>query len=111
MALPDHWPNPVRKWGLKGPVQAAPLLARLSALKALLDAPDARARRLAFHLARRRPGPIIPPCLNQPGVPRRYGTELSAIYDALAQAIWTAGRARPPPLGPAPKLGPRIRRL
>lgn len=108
---PDHWPDPARDWLPTNPIHSAPLLVRLSALKALLDAPEVRARRLAFHMARHRPGLIIPPGSDHTGVPRRYGTEASAIYQAMAQAIYTAGRARPPPLDPVPRPGPRIRRL
>ena len=92
------------------PVLAAPLLARLSALKALLEAPTARAKRLAFHLARHRPGWLMPPG-REAHVPRRFGTELSALYEGLAQAIISASKIRPPPLGPAPNPGPRIRAL
>ena len=94
----------------RGPVEAAPLLARLSALKALIEAPEQRARRLAFHLARKRPGPLFPQ-LDRRRVPRRYGTELSALYTALGAAVTEASRARPPPLGPRPRAGPRIRQL
>ena len=86
----------------KSAILAAPYLTRLRTLKSLLDAPTARARRLAFHLARRRPGPIFTPDAGGTNLPRRYGTEVSAIYTSLA---------RPPPLGPMPREGPRIRLL
>lgn len=94
-----------------GPQCAAPFLARLRVFEALLKAPQARARRLAFYLARRRPGPIAPPGFGRPGLPPRYGTEVSAIYHGLGVAILQAGRARPPPLGPTLRAGPRIRPL
>jgi len=94
-----------------GPVQAAPLLARLAALRALVDAPEARAQRLAFHIARRRPGRLVAPP-DRAAFPRRlFGTEAGALHDAMAQAICEHSRARPPPLGPAPCAGPRIRSL
>lgn len=96
-------------------IHAAPLLARLSHLQALLAAPERRARKLAFCMARRRPGSVLPPGLGgglgREGVPRRYGTEVSSLYASLAHAILTAGRARPPPLGPRPRPPPRIRLL
>ena len=92
-------------------IPAGPLIAHFYYLKTLLEQPEKRARHLAFHLARRRPGLVIPPGLNQKGVPNRYGTEVSALYDAMAQGIWNASRARPPPLGPVPRPPPRIRLL
>lgn len=92
-------------------IPAAPLLARLAQLQALITAPEARARRLAFHMARARPGPVLPPGFGRIGVPRHYGPEVSALYASLASAILTASRARPPPLGPAPRAPPRIRCL
>lgn len=92
-------------------VPAGSLIAHFHYLKALLEQPEKRARHLAFQLARRRPGLVIPPGVNQKGVPNRYGTEVSALYDAMAQGIWNAGRARPPPIGPVPKPPPRIRML
>ncbi|MEM7766305.1 MAG: hypothetical protein AAF253_02325 [Pseudomonadota bacterium] len=104
-AATPHWqPRETAIW-------ATPLLRRLSALKALVDAPEARARRLALHLARRRPGLLVVPGRHGAVQPRRFGTELSTLYHALAQAILTASRARPPPLGPRPRAGPRIRTL
>ncbi|MEM7766065.1 MAG: hypothetical protein AAF253_01090 [Pseudomonadota bacterium] len=93
------------------PVWAAPLLARLAALKAIIDAPEARARRLAFHIARKRPGLLIPPPYRGPSSGRLFGTEAGALHDGLGQAIMEQTRARPPPLGPAPRAGPRIRAL
>ncbi len=94
----------------KGLIPADPLLSRLRHLKALLEAPDKRARRLAFHLARKRPGLIAPPGFAA-RFRSRYGTEISALYDSLGPAILDASRARPPPLGPVPRPGPRITRL
>jgi len=103
--LSDPWADP--QPGNRGPVVAAPLLARLSALKALLEAPEIRARRLAFHLARRRPGWLLAPG-REAHIGRRWGTELSALYDAMATAILEASKARPPPWGPVPKPEPRL---
>lgn len=92
-------------------VPAAPYLSRLAALGRLIDAPEARARRLAWVLARRRVGLVRAPGRGPGDVPLRYGTEVSALYRALAPAILNASRARPPPLGPKPKPPPRIRVL
>jgi len=78
-------------------IEAAPLVARLSALKALLEDPAARARRLAFHISRKRPGPLLAPG-REAHVPRRWGTELSALYEAMAARIQTLSHERPPPL-------------
>ena len=110
-------PEELREWGAcfpalspgSEPVQAAPLLARLAALRALLNAPNARARRLAFHLARRRPGLLLAPDHTDAHLPRRFGTEVSMLYAGLSPAILAASRARPPPLGACPRVGPRIR--
>ncbi len=92
------------------PILASPLLQRLSQLKALIDAPQARARRLAFCLARRRSGLLFAPGLAH-ALPYRYGTEISMLYTGFAQAIQNLSRARPPPIGPVPRPPPRIRRL
>ncbi|MEM9938751.1 MAG: hypothetical protein AAF768_07890 [Pseudomonadota bacterium] len=93
------------------PVLAAPLLARLRALKTLALDPEGRARRLAWNMARRRPGPTLAPDTFREAVPRRYGTELSMLYDAMGQGIVCASKERPPPLGPRLKPAPRIRAL
>ena len=93
------------------PIPAAPLLARLRALSNLAKAPETRARRLAWTLARKRPGPILTPDLKRRYVPARYGTEVSAIYHGFHAEIIKASRARPPPLGPVRRPPPRIRTL
>lgn len=94
-----------------GPYPSAPLFARLAMLGDLLTNPHGRARRLAFHLARRRPGLLLAPNPLMATSLRRFGTEISMQFDAMAVAMITAARARPPPLGPLPRAGPRIRRL
>lgn len=92
-------------------VPAAPLLARLNALSDLAKSPMARARRLAWHMARHKAGLILAPDLYRGYVPRRYGTEVSASYDAMGHDIIETSRIRPPPLGPVARPPPRIRRL
>ena len=94
-----------------GPIPAAPLLEKLSALKTLIANPEARARRLAYTLARKRPGPLLAPDIHRGLVPNRLGTEISSLYQGLAAQIGTLSRGRPPPLGPAPRAPPRIRML
>ncbi|MEO0549449.1 MAG: hypothetical protein AAFZ91_05975 [Pseudomonadota bacterium] len=106
-AILDPWGERVRT---AGPVQTAPLVARLKALKTLLEAPTERAKRLAFHLARRRPGPLLAPGRHA-DVPRRWGTELSMLYEGMAESIRKLSQARPPPLDPVAKPPPRIRLL
>ena len=92
-------------------VSGAVWLARLAALKRLIDAPEKRARRLAWHLARRRAGLLLAPGSGARDVPARFGTQASALYAGMAPAIVAASRARPPPLGPRQKAPPRIRGL
>ncbi len=91
-------------------VYARPLLEHLSRLKALIDAPEARARRLAWHLARRRHGVMIAP-RGRTRVPARWGTEGSALFDAMAVGINRLSHVRPPPLPPPKRAGPRVRML
>ncbi|GAB5457433.1 MAG: hypothetical protein Hens3KO_04630 [Henriciella sp.] len=113
------WPGidlPLSPENTRGPhpfskVPAEPMLASLSHLKTLLAAPETRARRLAFYLARYRPGLLAPPGLGQRGVPSRYGSEPGTLYLSMGTAIIKAGRHRPPWLGPRPRAGPRIRCL
>ncbi len=112
--FPNSRPAPVGlspRSGPAAPVPAAPILQRVSVLQALYSEPEKRARRLAFFLSRRRPGILPAPGIDRPSIPRRYGTELSGLYDSFCLSIHTASRARPPPLGPLCGKGPRIRRL
>lgn len=55
-------------------VPAAPFLDRLVALKAIIDAPEARAKRLALHMARRRPGWLLAPDFGRKLLPANVGT-------------------------------------
>ncbi|NBC20961.1 MAG: hypothetical protein GVY06_07975 [Alphaproteobacteria bacterium] len=93
-----------------GPVVARALLKRLCDLRGLIDHPAPRARRLAWYLARRRPGWLLAP--DGPAGPSgRFGTEMSAIFDAMKALAERASRVRPAPRGPAPRPPPRIRAL
>ncbi|MEM9939212.1 MAG: hypothetical protein AAF768_10215 [Pseudomonadota bacterium] len=111
------WPGLTIYAEPKGPprrgvqVPAAPLLEKLRALQTLMEAPDTRARQLAFLIARRRPGPLLAPDLWRCLVRARDGTERSAFYTAMGHAIARLSRSRPPPLGPVPRPLPRVRRL
>lgn len=112
-APPDLWTAPKHSLPKhrepRADILAAPLLEQWRSLKALIADPDARAKRLAYTLARRRPGRLLVPKQND--VPRRFGTEISALYDCMAMEIIDAARARPPPLGPILRAPPRIRVL
>lgn len=80
-------------------------LDRLDYLYALAKAPTAKARRLAFSLARSHHGILMAPYVP----PRRlhhWGREVSALSDAMAFQIMTKSRLRPPPL-PPPRRGPK----
>lgn len=110
-AWPYDWNRLPRYTRSPGPVMAAPLLGRLASLTALVMSPQGRARRLAFYLARRRPGLVLAPQLSQKPMPARFGTEVSALYDAMATHIVEVSRARPPPLGALARPPPRIRSL
>ncbi len=92
-------------------IDPAPLISHFRTLKKLLAAPEDRARRLAFHLARRKTGLILPPDLYSALIRNRDGTEVSALYRVMARDIQARSRERPPPIGPRPRPPPRIRRL
>lgn len=89
------------------PVPARPLLEHLARLRMIAEAPETRARRLAFHLARSRPGVMLPPKRGV-GVANRWGVEASALYTAMGQGILNASRSRPPPLPPPRVARPTI---
>lgn len=81
------------------------LMDRLDHLYALAKDPCAKARRLAFTLARSRHGILMAPHV-PPRRLHRWGLEVSALSDAMAMQIITKSRSRPPPL-PPPKRGPK----
>jgi hypothetical protein len=85
---------PISKW-----------LAQLGYLHAIAKDPFAKARRLAFSLARCRHGILMAPP-SPPHLLRRCGTEISATFDAMAFNIMEKSRTRPPPL-PPPRRGPK----
>jgi hypothetical protein len=105
--------NPVRKshnadWRY-GPVEIdmAKLYAQIDFLSKIAANPTAKAKRLAFHLARTYQGMII-----APQGPKRiagyWGTEVRASFDAMSAAVLTKSRNRPPPLPPPRTHWPMI---
>jgi hypothetical protein len=105
-ALPDdlfpadrHGPGAGSTAQEQSEVPLSALFAKLDAMAAILADPLPRARRLALHLRRARPGTPLAPGDTAPAL-RRYGTTLSASYDAMGFAISQASRTRPPPLPP-----------
>jgi hypothetical protein len=79
-------------------------LAQLDYLHAVIKDPIAKARRLAFSLARQRHGLLMAPSQHS-RVMRGQGTECTAIFSAMAFQIIQKSRTRPPPL-PPPRRGP-----
>jgi hypothetical protein len=100
------------KTGYSGPVEVnmAKLYAKLDFLAAIAADPMAKAKRLAFHLARTYEGPIMAP-QGPKRIAGRWGTEVRACYDAIAAAIMTKSRNRPPPLPPPRTHYPTIIKL
>ena len=70
-----------------GPVQAAPILARLAALQELLAAPEAHARRLARTLERQRKAGEAAPMALPMTRTHRLPPELGAIATALPELL------------------------
>jgi hypothetical protein len=89
------------------PINMTKLYAQLDFLAQIAANPIAKAKRLAFHLARKRHGIIMA----QQGPKRiagRWGTQVSASFDAMAASIITQSRNRPPPLPPPRNQWPTI---
>jgi hypothetical protein len=93
------------------PVDMTKLYAQLDFLARVAANPLAKAKRLAFHLARTRPynkyGIIRPPEGPQ-RIAGRWGTEVRASFDAMWASIMTQSRNRPPPLPPPRNQWPMI---
>jgi hypothetical protein len=84
--------------------------AQLDFLSKIAANPVAKAKRLAFHLARQRHGIIMAP-QGPPRIAGRWGTQVSASFDAMAASIITKSRNRPPPLPPPRNQWPTITAL
>jgi hypothetical protein len=95
-----------------GPVDVnmAKLYAQLDFLSKIAANPIAKAKRLAFHLARSHHGIIMAPA-GPKRIAGRWGTQVSASYDAIAGDIMTKSRNRPPPLAPPRTHWPTITAL
>jgi hypothetical protein len=104
--------KPVQRLGYRGPVEIdmAKLYAQLDYLSKLASNPTAKAKRLAFHLARTHQGIIMAPT-GPKRIAGRWGTQVSASYDGIAESIMTKSRNRPPPLPPPRNYWPTITAL
>jgi hypothetical protein len=92
---------------IPAPIDMTKLYAQLDFLARIAANPVAKAKRLAFHLARARPGIIMAP-QGPPRIAGRWGTQVSASFDAMAAFIITQSRNRPPPLPPPRNPWPTI---
>ncbi len=88
-------------------IDMAKLYAQLDYLAGIAADPIAKAKRLAFHLARAQHGIIMAP-KGPPRIAGRWGTQIRASYDAIAASIITQSRNRPPPLPPPRTHWPAI---
>lgn len=98
-------------WQTRGPAEmpAAPILARIARLRRALNTAEARGRRLAYTLSRRRHGLLMAPF--PLAVPARMGTEFAHLYRTYGFDIRRQSCARPPPTRARPPPRPRIRQL
>lgn len=77
--------------GARGPVPLARIAARIRALQTVLNAPDARARRLAFHLARLQAkgeaAPVVVPIPRPKGASRGLALAAGILPVKLSRAL------------------------
>jgi hypothetical protein len=104
---PQFKPKVRNDFGAPLPVDITQLYAKLDFLAKIAANPTAKAKRLAFHLARSRPGIIMAP-IGPKRIAGRWGTSVSASFDAMASSILTQSRNRPPPLPPPRNQWPMI---
>jgi hypothetical protein len=88
-------------------VDMAGLYAQLDFLSGIAANPLAKAKRLAFYLARKKHGLFMAPS-GPWRFPGRWGTQVSTCFDLMAGDIITQSRNRPPPLPPRRWRGPTI---
>jgi hypothetical protein len=86
------------------------LYAQLDFLANIAANPLAKAKRLAFHLARKRHGIFMAPS-GPRRIGGRWGTQVSMYFDLMAGDIITKSRNRPPPLPPPRTHWPMITAL
>ncbi len=91
-------------------IDMAKLYAQLDYLSKIATDPIAKAKRLAFHLARTHQGIIMAP-EGPKRIAGRWGTEVRACFDAMAGSIITKSRVRPPPLPPPRTHWPTVTAL
>jgi hypothetical protein len=98
-----------QKMGERTPVSVnmTKLYAQLDFLAKIAANPVTKAKRLAFHLARKRHDIIMAP-EGPKRIAGRWGTQVSASFDAMAASIITKSRNRPPPLPPPRNQWPTI---
>ena len=89
------------------PINMTNLYAQFDFLAKIAANPLAKAKRLAFHLARSREGIIMAP-EGPKRIAGRWGTQVSASFDAMAASIIMSSRNRPPPLPPPRTHWPTI---
>ena len=92
------------------PIDMTKLYAQLDFLAGIAANPLAKAKRLAFHLARTQQGIIMAP-EGPKRLAGRWGTDVRASFDAMAASIMTQSRNRPPPLKPLRTHWPTITAL
>ena len=92
------------------PIDMTKLFAQLDFLAKIAANPIAKAKRLAFHLARTQQGIIMAP-EGPKRLAGRWGTDVRASFDAMAASIMTQSRNRPPPLPPPRTHWPTITAL
>jgi hypothetical protein len=88
-------------------IDMAKLYAQLDFLARIAANPTAKAKRLAFHLARAQHGIIMAP-KGPPRIAGRWGTQIRASYDAIAASIIKSHNRPPPPLLPPRTHWPTI---
>jgi hypothetical protein len=91
-------------------IDMAKLYAQLDYLAKLAANPTAKAKRMAFHLARTHEGIIMAPT-GPKRIAGRWVTQVRASYDGIAESIMTKSRNRPPPLPPPRNYWPTITAL
>ena len=92
------------------PIDMTKLYAQLDFLAGIAADPMAKAKRLAFHIARTQHGIIMAP-EGPKRLAGRWGTTVRASFDAMAASIITQSRNRPPPLPPPRTHWPTITAL
>jgi hypothetical protein len=112
LPLREDWHLEVRDWhrptaASRAPMAMGRLYRRLDQLAAIAADPLRRARRLAFHLARCRPGLILAPDIEM-RPPLTWRPEAALGFNALAHEIINRSRNRPPPLPPPRRHGPSV---